>query len=137
LQLIFPCSCLFQTVSNGAITKDKEIIPREKDNRDNEQEKENTNLNINLQNNQLTQNINKDKSSGKEARSKRKDTSKQIRGSEFQNANIPKFHYPLGQPPDKDSSEEVLLRVSQEFSRFDDGKVFRSQMGVIAKVGTM
>ena len=54
----------------------------------------------------------------------------------IKSADIPNFYFPHGRPPDKDSLDEVLLRVSQEFDKFEDGNVTQQQMAVIAKVRT-
>ena len=70
----------------------------------------------------------------KEIKAKRKDTSKQIVSSVISNANIPKFHYPLGRPGNTDTTDEVLLRVSQEFSKLEGGKAFNQHMSAITKV---
>lgn len=112
--------------SNGSILKDI---------RDKEHEKENTN--INYQNNQLNQTYDTISTSNKESsrKNKKDNSSRPYSNSVIQNANIPKFYYPMGRPADKDESEDILLRVSQEFSKFEGGKVYNHQMGVIAKVG--
>ena len=70
----------------------------------------------------------------KEIKSKRRDTSKQIVTSVISNANIPKFHFPFGRPGNSDSTDEVLLRVSQEFSKLEGGKAFNQHMPAITKV---
>ena len=98
---------------------------------DKEPNKENTNINI-VQKNVVITDANANRV--KEIKAKRKDTSKQIASSVIKNANIPKFHYPLGRPGNKDDVEEVLLRVSQEFSKVEGGKVYKHQMPTIVKV---
>lgn len=128
------CFILFQSVANGS-PKDKDS-PNSilKDIRDKQHEKENTDINI--QNNQLNQTYDTISTSIKESsRTKKKDnSSRPFSNTVILNANIPKFYFPMGRPAEKDDSEEVLLRVSQEFSKFEGGKVYRQQMGVIAKV---
>ena len=93
--------------------------------------KENTNANL-VQKNVVITDANANRV--KEIKAKRKDTSKQIASSVIKNANIPKFHYPHGRPGNKEDMEEVLLRVSQEFSKMEGGKVFKQQMPAIVKV---
>lgn len=125
----------FQTVANGS-SKDKDSSTSIlKDIRDKDLEKENTDINI--QNNQLNQTYDTLSTSTKESnRTRKKDNSRPYSNSVIHNANIPKFYFPMGRPSDTDNSEEILLQVSKEFSKFDGGKVFKNQMGVIAKVGS-
>ena len=127
----------FQTISNGTSVKDKDGLKKDiidtVTDRDSNKEpnKENTNINIDQKNSVITDsNANR----VKENKAKRKDTSKQIASSVIKNANIPKFHFPLGRPGNKDDAEEVLLRVSQEFSKVEGGKVYKHQMQPIVKV---
>ena len=121
---VYTClSFYFQTISNGTVpNKEKEVRDRE--------EKENTN---NIQNSNLTPTIDTNSNSIKETRNKKKDNSK-LNKTVIKSADIPNFYFPHGRPPEKDSTDEVLLRVSQEFSKFEDGKVTQQQMGIIAKV---
>ncbi|WAR28712.1 P2R3B-like protein [Mya arenaria] len=121
-----------QTISNGSSNKDSSSVL--KDIRDRDLEKENTDINI--QNNQLNQTYDTFSTSNKESsRTKKKDNSRPLsnRTSVIQNANLPKFHFPMGRPSDKDTTEEVLLRVSKEFSKFEGGKIFKNQTAVLAK----
>ncbi|KAL4220124.1 Serine/threonine-protein phosphatase 2A regulatory subunit B'' subunit alpha [Mactra antiquata] len=122
-----------KTLSNGSSSnsKDKDNNSVLKDIRDKELEKENTNINVH--NNNVSQNIDTLTTSLKESRTKKKDnSSKQIK-SVIPNANIPKFHFPMGRPSDKDDTEDVLLRVSQEFSKIEGGKAYKQHMAVITK----
>ncbi|XP_052216086.1 serine/threonine-protein phosphatase 2A regulatory subunit B'' subunit beta-like isoform X2 [Dreissena polymorpha] len=128
-----------QTVSNGSSAKPDKVdssstILKDVTTFDRDPEKENTNIS-NIQINQSNQNIDTLATSNKEsARVKKKDNSRPYsRNTVIQNANIPKFFFPMGRPAEKDSSDEVLLRVSQEFSKVEDGKIYRNQMGTIAK----
>ncbi|KAK6167173.1 hypothetical protein SNE40_021268 [Patella caerulea] len=50
-----------------------------------------------------------------------------------QNANIPKFYFPTGKPMPSTNSDLILQRVAAEFSKLDDGKAHKDQMGAIAK----
>jgi len=134
-QLLFFC---FQNVGNGSY-KEKDSNSNNsnsclKDIRDKELEKENTDINI--QNNQLNQTYDTLSTSNKESsRTKKKDnSSRPCSNTVIHNANIPKFYFPMGRPSEKDSSEDMLSRVSEEFSKFEGGKVHQQQMGLIAKV---
>jgi len=105
-------------------------------------EKENTNTDI-LQNNVLNQtytnsNNNNANTHTDSARTKRKDNSRGFnsRTTVIQNANIPKFYYPMGKPSEKDTTDEVLLRVSQEFSKLDKEQAGKHDMAIITKVKT-
>ncbi|XP_053403494.1 serine/threonine-protein phosphatase 2A regulatory subunit B'' subunit beta-like isoform X1 [Mercenaria mercenaria] len=122
-------SLYVQTISNGTVSKDKDSILR--DIREKGQEKENTDINI--QNNSATHTLDTLSSPSRESRTKKKDNSSRQSKSVIPNANIPKFHFPMGRPSDKNNIEEVLLRVSQEFSKAEGGKITKQQMGIIAK----
>lgn len=138
IQFQFHFCLSFQTISNGSTPKDKENLKKDLlDNRvndidtDKEPNKENTNINI-VQKNVVITDTNAN--CVKEIKTKRKDTSKQIASSVIKNANIPKFHFPMGRPGNKDDTEEVLLRVSQEFSKLEGGKAYKQHMPAIVKV---
>lgn len=125
---------LFQPQSNGSPKEKDSNNSILKDIRDKQLEKENTDINI--QNNQLNQTYDTNSTSNKESsRTKRKDiSSRPFSNTVIHNANIPKFYFPMGRPAEKDESEDVLLRVSQEFSKFEGGKAYKQQMSLIAKV---
>jgi hypothetical protein len=40
----------------------------------------------------------------------------------------------MGRPSEKDDTEEILLRVSQEFSKVEGGKISKQQMAIVTKV---
>ena len=124
-------SLFFQTISNGTVSNNKDSILRDIRDRG-DQEKENTDVNI--QNNSATHTLDTLSSSSKESRTKKKDNSSRQSKSVIPNANIPKFHFPMGRPSEKDDTEEILLRVSQEFSKVEGGKISKQQMAIVSKV---
>ncbi|KAJ8310711.1 hypothetical protein KUTeg_012576 [Tegillarca granosa] len=67
----------------------------------------------------------------KDNKSKRKENV--VKPRTAHSANIPKFYHPVGKPLSADQNEKVLQRVSQEFSKMEEGKVFKDQMGPIVK----
>ncbi|XP_021356327.1 serine/threonine-protein phosphatase 2A regulatory subunit B'' subunit beta-like isoform X3 [Mizuhopecten yessoensis] len=66
--------------------------------------------------------------SDKDSKGKRKEKTRLL------NVNIPKFHFPLGQPGVGDGDKETALQaVSQEFSNLEGGKAFKQHMAAIMK----